>query len=203
VKNFLVLIKWLIRWLIIAWVFCVASCVHFVPKSNAWETKTPLGITIKARYAVITQYENHWFSCENVATVYPYRPYKGQLGTCSCLLWNGINWEAIDRIFLLLQEKHGSKADPTTLKVVIRKIDYKCVDEELNSFEMISCIDGYYPSTNVIWIHLGDDSGQGEFPFCGTALSHELNHYILYKMGSSNWMSENPIYDLGIEELCQ
>lgn len=156
---------------------------------GAWEYTTPLGITITASDKVIKQYERHWYQCTD--TFYPFRPYREQYQNCSGLKWADIDWDVIDLIYESERQRFGGvpNADPTRLKIVIKKLQYSCVDEEPNSFEMSGCIDGIYYSNNGIAIHLGDDSGQGTW-FGGTAVVHELEHYFRFWRGDSTWWKE-------------
>ena len=168
------------------------------------EYVTPLGIRIRASQSTISQYNRHWYTPDPHVLVYPLRPkevWEHNVGP----EWTGINWERVDQFYQLLRTKHGGvpNANPGALTVVIRPLDYKCVDEDPNSYEMVGCIDGFFPRDNTIWIHLGDDSGQGEQAFCGTALEHELNHYFLRWEGSPYWASEYSAYCFGVEELCR
>jgi hypothetical protein len=189
-------------------IFIIAIILALIPfgshLAHSAEYVTPLGIRIRASQSTIDQYNRHWYTPDPNVLVYPFRPHgvwEHNVGP----EWDGIRWERIDQFYRLLRDKHGGvpHSDPTTLKVVIRLLNYKCLDEDPNSYEMTGCIDGYFPTDNTLWIHLGDDSGQGDRAFCGTALEHELNHYFLRWKGSSYWASEYSAYYFGVEELCQ
>jgi hypothetical protein len=195
---------WL-AFLIVLW-FAFMIVLALATNAGAFRIVTPLGITITATSETVKQYNRHW-ACYSNAPIFPKRPDffedvdLDRIGP----LWKNINWTVIDEFFLLLQDKYNApRADPRTLVIVIRELDYGCKDESSYpySYEFSGygyrCIDGVYPSENVIAIHLGDDPGQPwEYsinkPFCGTALDWELFHYFLRSKGDSCWWDEfNP-----------
>lgn len=116
-----------------------------------WDTRTPLGIRVKAPTKAIAQYEAHW-----------------------SLSWDEINLEAIDDLFLALQGFHGTNYDPRKLKIMIRPFRSCGDDLGING----PCYEGWLAGSSIT-IHLGDDPGQGESAWCRTALSHEMNHWFL------------------------
>jgi len=155
---------------ILAWLLLMATCSI----SDAWTTTTPNGILIKARDRAINQYEEHWL-------------YED---------WNEIEWEALDEAFTIMNGLFETSLNPQQLRVVIRPWNKRCVDkEQLDTKEMrtaYGCLDGYYRAPNTIVIHMGDDEGQGNDAFVGTAFFWELNRHFLYHTGDPSWHTSSP-----------
>ena len=114
-------------------------------------------------------------------------PYEQRWG----LSWTGIDWEPLDAFFLAYQEYYQSwDLTPDMLSVKIQPF-VQCKGKP--GYKMRTprgCVEGiwpYPPGNSPIWIHLGDDSGQGTNSWCGTALSEEITHWFLYHIGSECW----------------
>ena len=137
----------------------------------AWTYTTPLGIRVTATQRTIHQYEQFWGS------------------------WSNIEWQRIDWIFSMLKAAYNSPAEPNHLRIRIHPWSWKCLDEVPDSMEMIvlpyGCIDGlFYPETNLIVIHLGDDGAIGPYAWYLTALDYEMGHYFLRSIGDPCWALE-------------
>jgi hypothetical protein len=168
---------------------------------EAFTYVTPLGITIKATTATINQYNTHWANWEG--PVFPKRPGAHPSWSPYRIgpKWATIDWDQVDRMYLELSDKYGVTGSPSTLVIKIYPLNYACHDESSYpysyefSYPDYGCIDGIYPDTNTIIIHLGDDPGQLwkyslNASFCATALDWELFHYFLYWKGDGCWWDE-------------
>jgi len=152
--------------------------------ANAWTYSTRLGITIMANDSTVTQYNTHW------KKLWPAKTGKN-IGP----KWIHINWNALDIQFVELAKEYGSGRNPADLRIWVMPLDYSCSDESSAPYNYefsnsdYHCIDGMLDG-NTIQIHLGDDPAQywsktlnqlryvWDRPFCYTALSHELCHWM-------------------------
>jgi len=152
--------------------------------AHAWSMVTRLGITVMANDFTVTQYNAHWKKL-----------YPSITGKNVGPKWMYINWNALDIQFMELVKAYGISRDPHYLRILIMPLDYSCNDESSAPYNYefsnsdYDCIDGMLDG-NTIQIHLGDDPAQfwskmvgglkytWDRPFCYTAFSHELCHWM-------------------------
>lgn len=164
----------------------------------AWEYRTDLGIRIRASQTVINQYNRHWYKPDE--ETYPFRKTGEDIWLHNRgFIWDNIDWSIIDKIWFGVGNQYNHHANPQKLIIRIRPIAYRCFGEHDQSYDFVygkyGCIDGIYASNNLIVIFLGDNSGQGEYSFCGTAMEHEFIHYFRFWSGDPNWWSERNIQE--------